>query len=302
MNLIRSIRKRTAWLKGYRQGTPNSVPASAASSPPTAASPSAQQVQNWITQGRWFTVDQMEKLVGGPDELQCPICEHRGPTDSFTVFESYCQFGGGRLVRHECGRCGLVFGPQKMFRLSAEELSHEYRTLYEFYSEGDTTENEIRTFHAMQPRRDGVYLNFGSGGGWNSSVTQLRAQGWNILGFEPYAGGQMSEAVIRSFEQLETMQFDGIMSNNVLEHLVDPLTTFRLWRKLLKGPAPVMAHSTPCYKYLYAITRFHLYFFTGRSLEEICQRTGFHGQWAIQDGEFLCYRFTPAQDSAKRAA
>jgi hypothetical protein len=52
-----------------------------------------------------------------------------------------------------------------MFQLTPKELSHEYRTQYEFYSEENTTENENRTFHAMQPRRDDVYLYFGSGGG-----------------------------------------------------------------------------------------------------------------------------------------
>lgn len=33
-----------------------------------------------------------------------------------------------------------------------------------------------------------------------------------------------------------------------------------------------MIHSTPCYQYLYEYTRFHLFFFTGKSLEIICNQ------------------------------
>jgi hypothetical protein len=119
-------------------------------------------------------------------------------------------------------------------------------------------------------------------------MTQLRAEDWNTLGFEPYAGGEMPDAVIHSLEQLETMQFAGTMPNNLPEHLADPAATFRLWHKLPKEPTPVMTHSTPCYKYLHTPP-------TGRSLDTLRERTGFQSQWAIQDGELLGHRSMPSR-------
>lgn len=62
-----------------------------------------------------------------------------------------------------------------------------------------------------------------------------------------------------------------------------------------------MAHSTPCYKNLYAITRFHLFFFTGRSLEEFAAALDFKvsGQ---SKGEFICYRFKPQTEAIRLVA
>jgi len=35
-----------------------------------------------------------------------------------------------------------------------------------------------------------------------------------------------------------------------------------------------MAHATPCFEYLFEYTRFHLFFFPGRSREVLAQRAG----------------------------
>ena len=255
----------------------------------------------YMTASKWFMVDRLEQAMPQPSSRQCPLCKHAGPGESFAVRESHCRFGGGRLIRHACPDCGVIFGPSKMFALSEDELAEEYRWLYRFYREANSVENEIRTFHHLAPRRDGVYLNFGAGA-WSSSIAKLRGEGWNIFGFEPFAD-QASEFVIRDWDQLRAMRFDGIMSNNLLEHLTDPIATFRLWRGILNGPNATMAHSTPCFEYLYAYTRFHLFFFTGRSMDLICDETGFTGRKVQQDGEYICHRFDDAVDAgaARRA-
>jgi ubiquinone/menaquinone biosynthesis C-methylase UbiE len=53
--------------------------------------------------------------------------------------------------------------------------------------------------------------------------------------------------------------FDGIFSNNVIEHFRDPVAQFEEFRRVLK-PGGVMAHSSPCYEYAYSCTRFHTLF------------------------------------------
>lgn len=291
-----------AWMRWkHRRYTRANMVGLPASDNPLTRPASRQEVLQWITQSKWFLVDQLEQRQPQPRDLQCPLCGCRRESHHFAMHESYCQFGGGRLLRHECPDCHVIFGPSKVMNLSEQELAEEYRMLYETYSEHDTTENEIRTFHAMKPRRNGIYLNFGSGGAWNSAIQKLRAEGWDLYGYEPYAapGG---EHIIRDPNHLKQLRFDGIMSNNLLEHLPNPLATFQLWRSLLRSPSSVMAHSTPCYEYRYAFTRFHLFFFTGDSLNVLGQRTGFSAQKLAEEGDYICYGFTPLAESMRAAA
>ncbi len=60
---------------------------------------------------------------------------------------------------------------------------------------------------------------------------------------------------------------------------------FRQFRALLK-PGGRMVHATPCYEWLYAYTRFHVFFALGDSIEALAQRTGFRVIGAVRDGPF----------------
>lgn len=55
-------------------------------------------------------------------------------------------------------------------------------------------------------------------------------------------------------------------------------------KALLKDVNSKMAHSTPCYKYACEYTRFHLVFLTGKSVERLCEKTGFQVVQASDDG------------------
>jgi len=136
-----------------------------------------------------------------------------------------------------------------MLALDEEMLNLEYKNLYRIYSEGDSTESTIKTFHLLQPRRNGVYLDFGCGGEWSEAISRLRQDGWNIYGFEPSAS-HSSEFVFSSWEEIEHKQFDGIFSHNLLEHLFDPVAITRKLSHLL-GPDGRIVHATPCFEYKY---------------------------------------------------
>jgi hypothetical protein len=154
-----------------------------------------------------------------------------------------------------------------------QALARELSDLYSVYAEGDTTEHEIKTFQCLNPTKQGVYLNYGSGQ-WSQSLERLRQDGYQIFGFEPFVSTSDSSYVIRSMTQLSHMRFDGIMSHNVLEHLPDPVGTLSFLASLLATDKALMAHSTPCYRYEVEFTRFHLFFYTGRSLQLIGDKCG----------------------------
>lgn len=216
----------------------------------------------------------------------CPLCEQTHAVELFVPYITHCIFGGGRLHRYQCPSCDVIFGADKMFDLSAPELSQEYEWHYKVYEEGDSTDAEVRAFHSLNPRRDGVYVNYGAGS-WSRTVPKLREEGWNVMAYEPHGSAAAAgEWLISSEAQMRGRQFDGIFSNNVLEHFRQPAEDLRHMVQWLK-PGALMAHATPCFEYLFEYTRFHLFFFPGRSREVLAKRAGLRIEGFEVDGNFM---------------
>ena len=126
-------------------------------------------------------------------------------------------------------------------------------------------------------------MNWGCGA-WSKSIPQLRAEGFDVWGFETSA--PMSSPYIVADRDQISAKFDGIFSNNVIEHFRDPEGQFKQFFDLLK-PGGVMADSSPCYKYAYSFTRFHTLFLLGRSADVLAERTGFRVASRIENGEYI---------------
>jgi hypothetical protein len=191
-------------------------------------------------------------------------------------------FGGGRLERLECRHCGCVFGPLKYLQTPDPIVAADYRLLYEHYSEGDSTEAELRAFELLDPQPGGLYLNWGSGA-WSKSVEILRARGFDVWGYEPNAPDD-NPYVVRTRGEVSA-RFDGVFSNNVIEHLFSPKAQFEDFATVLKDNGR-MVHASPCYDWSYAYTRFHVFFPLGRSAEALAARTGYRITNSVDDGDF----------------
>jgi len=242
---------------------------------------------------KWDTIDYLERgLPIAENELICPLCGHSNRLDATTRFESFCIFDGGRLIRFQCAGCELIFGPLKVLRLTPAQLTREYEWHYMAFSEGDSTKAEMQAFNALGPKKSGRYLNWGSGG-WSMTLQNLRREGFNVVGFEPHQSAtKEGEGIITSRDELASQRFDGIFSNNVLEHLRYPIEELQLMASLLTAGGR-MAHATPCYEYLYEYTRFHLFFYLGRSKKVLAEKVGLDLQEFVVDGEFMCGIFAP---------
>lgn len=234
---------------------------------------------------KWFLIDQWEKK-NPPLVDFCPICEAKIDISGLKKFESYCKFGGGILMRYQCNHCQVLFGPIKMLNLTPEELSKEYEIHYSVFSEGDSSEAEIRAFNLLRPVKTGKYLNFGSGA-WSKSTEHLRTLGYNVYNFEPtMSASEQNDYTFNSYSALEGIHFDGIFSNNVLEHLRFPKDTFTKLSKILASKGR-MVSATPCYDYLYEYTRFHLFFYLEDSYKKLFDERMFQEIEMIRDGEFI---------------
>lgn len=253
------------------------------SAPPAATDEQLALAERYGTRTFWHTLDLLYEERLATATLRCIVCGHEGKRDGFTLKVSECIFGGGRLERYACPNCQCIFGAQKFLDLPPDLVSLDYQLLYSRYAEGNTTDNEVRTFHSLGPKPDGVYVNWGCGA-WNETVIRLRNEGHDLWGFEPSAA-QTSGYVLKHKEELPR-PIAGIFSNNVIEHFVDPVVQFREFRDLLP-PGGKMAHSSPCYEYLYPHTRFHTVFLLGRSPEVLAERTGFKVVDRVVDGEYI---------------
>ena len=223
---------------------------------------------------RWQITDAVDSLLF-PDSMPvtCLICGHTMPKHNYKTLISKCIFNGGRLERFICPECGAIFGPLKMLSLNQEQLAEEYEQNYKFFSEGDCTVLEKYAFTALSPRKDKTYLNFGAGG-WNQTTRDLRAEGYNVFDYEPYAPVQNAPWILRSYDELSKFKFDGIFSNDLIEHLRNPEKDLKRMSGLLK-PDGIMIHGSGCYEYAFEYTRFHLIFYTGKSLKVLGDKIGF---------------------------
>jgi SAM-dependent methyltransferase len=246
-----------------------------------------RHLRDFVVPALWDVLDRLYARTPVSDTVECLACGRPWAVRDLKTRVDQCLFGGGRLERFECAACGCVFGPLKYLQTPAEVIQADYRLLYAHYQEGDSTEAEIRAFELLEPEPGKLYLNWGSGG-WSRSVEILRARGYDVWGYEPNAPSD-SPFVVTRREQISA-RFDGIFSNNVIEHLLDPAAQFLDFGRVLAEDGR-MAHASPCFQWSHAYTRFHVFFPLGRAPQALAARTGFRVAQTVADGDFQACLF-----------
>ena len=132
--------------------------------------------------------------------------------------------------------------------------------------------------------RKAKYISTGAAAPGAKRYRSSEREGFDVWGFETNAPTS-SPYIVTGRDQI-LAKFDGIFSNNVIEHFRDPQRQFKEFHNILK-PGGIMAHSSPCYKYAYAFTRFHTLFLFGRSADVLAERTGFRVTQRIENGEYI---------------
>lgn len=274
----------TYWDRASRALRRAGRPARDEPAPPQEAAPPVTAQTEYAIQYAghlWAALDRAyDELLPGRT-VTCIVCAHADKPDGFEIHRDECIFGGGRLERYGCPSCGCLFGPQKYLDLPEAAVDADYRFLYSYYSESDSSETEIRTFQRLDPRQDGLYLDWGCGGVWSNTLATLRRSGWDVWGYEPSAA--VSENRVMRTRAEISATFDGIFSNNVIEHFRQPVETFRDFHSML-ADGGLMAHSSPCFERNYTFTRFHTIFLTGRSPFVLAERTGFEVVDIVPEG------------------
>lgn len=258
------------------------------------------QIARQVMFVKWQQIDQLFlKKEKESDVLTCKICGYSQERGKYKTKETDCIFHGGHLIRYICPQCGVIFGPTKFTEQGQKGIDDDYKVHYLGFSETDCSYKEERAFFMLNPDKESVYLNYGCGH-WSNSLQNLREQGYKIYGYEPYSPDTENPYMITNKEKLSKMRFDGIYSNDLLEHLLDPVKDLKFMCRLLIDTNSKMAHSTACYVYKYEYTRFHTHFFTGDSVSVLSEKSGLKILDCCNDiaaNDFICYVFSKAEEA-----
>ena len=219
-------------------------------------------LRNAVVRGFWEAMDRLDGATLAGRCMTCPICDRTEAHGALTTRTDQCRFGGGKLERYLCPGCGCIYGPAKYLDLGQDMIDADYALLYDSYQEADSTANEVRAFRSLDPVQGGLYLDWGCGR-WSKTIPMLRAEGYDVWGYEPSAPPERTDFVASGRGGISA-RFDGLFSNNVIEHMPRPVEEFRYFHSILVSGAR-MAHASPCYRYCYSETRFHVVFLTGDS-------------------------------------
>lgn len=194
--------------------------------------------------------------------IKCPICKNENDESTIKKLESNCLFLSiegidQHIIRYQCNTCNVIFGPNEMINLESSKLIKAYQDVYASgHREGDATKFEFDLFKMLNPDKSGVYINWGSG---TSRTSDSAFQdGYTLLNYDP---GLPSMSGYLTQEELEhlTMKVDGIISNNVLDHLQNPIIDLFFMKSLLKSGG-CMIHASDGFQYKIDYTKFHLFF------------------------------------------
>lgn len=212
--------------------------------------------------------------------MKCPICENT--FGEFKILEANCQLPiwscNKKLVRHICPKCDVIFGTQEMLNISSSSLEEMYSRLYRSgWEEIDPTNIDLDLISSFSNKETRTCLNWGAGAK-SKVVERAKLFGVDVVNYEPY--NNLATNVQTNLSDLQ--KFDMIISNNVIEHLQNPILDFLNMKKHINNNG-YMVHKTACYKYQYEWTEFHLFFFLGRSPYVLAEKTGLKAEQLNED-------------------
>ena len=197
--------------------------------------------------------------------IPCRICGT--PTQSFKHPKMDILF-------HECPFCELIFKDESNHISKEKELEK-----YDMHQNGDDNlgyVNFLTNFidSAVTPHiKDGYVLDFGSGP--NPLLSKILKNKYNFT-------VDIYDLYYATHKIYKEKKYDLITSTEVIEHLADPLASFKLFNDILKpgGFISIMTLFYPkdrdqFFSWFYIRDMTHLSFFTPRTMEVIADLIGF---------------------------
>ena len=212
----------------------------------------------------------------------------RPPSGTYTISEHHLE-KPDKIVR--CMTCSLVYAVPKE---PVSEIVRDYTRMEdpEYVSEekGRRKQAHILLDLLAKHKSTGRLLDIGSGPGL--FLEEAKNRGWRVQGVDlsPWAKKYAAEKFgIDIFQgtleeaRFPDKSFDAVVMNDVIEHLEDPKSTLRQIRRVLKNDG-ILYLSTPDIDSAlsrllgarwWGINKYHLFYFSKKSLEMLFHETGF---------------------------
>jgi SAM-dependent methyltransferase len=146
--------------------------------------------------------------------------------------------------------------------MDKSEISNDYKDLYSFYSEGDTSNFILESLNKINLGKDKSYLDFACGKD-NRTLNLLNKNGYDVYGYDLYTNMDHPKFIKNTFK------VDVVYTNNYIEHLIDPFNDLKKVIDLLKDDGKLVIISQ-CWEYCIDITHYHTFYFLGKSLNYLC--------------------------------
>lgn len=203
--------------------------------------------------------------------MECLICGFNGELPIIVAESGFKNVYNNPIVRYTCPACNVIFGPLDWISLPKEQLGQKYVDVYNAgWREADSTGPEWDAFSALSPEVGKRYLNWGAGSSCKTSIL-AKEHNLDLTDYDPFDTNPKNSNIISGL-------YDGLFSNNVIEHLQNPITDLLNMRKFLK-PNSKMVHATGCYSYVAELSPFHLFFLCGRSLGIVSEKIGMRSRF-----------------------
>lgn len=228
--------------------------------------------------------------------IDCNLC---GSSTASVVFEAGVA-QAARIVR--CDQCGLMFSsprakPPDQDQIKDWDAGFTKERAKTGLDRFDKEELQVRDYEDTRAYLKKVYPNRGRlleiGCGMGFLLAKFRDDGWQAEGIEPnrgyceliqeYHGIKASPTILEEAAE-PANSFDVIVMLHVIEHVPDPLGTLKEIHRVLK-PGGALILETPRYDSLmFKLMRHrersvscdgHIYFFTTKTLTEMCRKAGF---------------------------
>jgi 2-polyprenyl-3-methyl-5-hydroxy-6-metoxy-1,4-benzoquinol methylase len=234
----------------------------------------------------------MEKFV------KCNLCE----SDDYKILFPSGSAQINQIV--ECNSCGLMYSNPRIQEEDCLAIkNYDPNWILTHLDEAglkQRIEKEKLQVKDYQETKDFINQNYPQkgklvevGSGFGFLLDFFKQDGWNVIGIDPnkglcqYARSQLKlEAFSTTLEEagLKDNSVDVFLMMHVIEHLPEPLTTFKYIHQLLKSGGLFVLetprYDTLVFKLLGKRERSlscngHIYFFTTKTLEEMAKKAGF---------------------------
>ncbi len=208
-------------------------------------------------------------------------------SSGYKISENYLE-KPDKVVR--CLGCGLIYAEDAPLKKITGDYSEMVDGDYLKEERGRRCQARQILSQIEKVKRGGKLLDIGCGPGF--FLDEAKKRGWRVLGLDPsawaadYAKKNFGIDVRKGFIEdanFPEAVFDGIMMNDVIEHLSDPKAALAKMRRWLKNDGILYISTPDIESFLsrllrakwWGINQYHLFYFSRKTLGELLGVVGF---------------------------